>query len=273
VGGGCIARACTAEFVDGSTVFVKTFSQQPGLFEAEAEGLKALRGAEAIRVPQVLAVETDGLVLEWIREGPRKKGFAENFGRRFAQLHQHRGRVCGFTGDNFIGATPQINTPVKGNWQEARKFLGSDWPEFFIERRLRFQVRLASERGHGDELARLLDRAEARIATLLGSAIEAPSLLHGDLWGGNYLVDDRGEPCLIDPAVYFGHREADLAMTRLFGGFEPAFYSAYHQVLPLAPGHRERLPIYQLYHVINHLNLFGGGYYGQAQRILQNLAG
>jgi fructosamine-3-kinase len=132
---------------------------------------------------------------------------------------------------------------------------------------------LAAQRGESGELARLLDRAEARIVELLSAAVEAPSLLHGDLWGGNFIVDERGEACLIDPAVYFGHREADLAMTRLFGGFDSAFYAAYEEAAPLAAGHRERLPIYQLYHVLNHFNLFGGGYREQAWRILRHYAG
>jgi len=131
---------------------------------------------------------------------------------------------------------------------------------------------LAARQGDGGELARLLDRAAARIVELLGASPEPPSLLHGDLWGGNYIVDERGEACLVDPAVYYGHREADLAMTRLFGGFDGAFYAAYDESLPLEPGHRERLPIYQLYHVLNHFNLFGGGYHEQARRILQRYA-
>ena len=114
-----------------------------------------------------------------------------------------------------------------------------------------------------------MDKASTRILELLGQAVEPPSLLHGDLWGGNYIVDERGEACLIDPAVYYGHREADLAMTRLFGGFDRSFYAAYESVAPLAAGHEERLPLYQLYHVLNHFNLFGGGYHGQSRRILQ----
>jgi fructosamine-3-kinase len=141
-----------------------------------------------------------------------------------------------------------------------------------MERRLRFQVRLTAERGHGREFERLLDRAEMCIIELLSSAIEVPVILHGDLWGGNYIVDERGEACLIDPAVYFGHREADLAMTQLFGGFEASFYQAYNEASPLLPGHEDRLAIYQLYHVLNHLNLFGGAYAGQSRRILQRYA-
>lgn len=270
LGGGCIADAAVAGFADGSRVFVKRAGGQPGMFEAEAAGLRALAEAGAIRVPQVLAISQDALALEMIEAAPRKRGFFEDFGRRFAALHQHRGKACGFTGDNFIGSTPQPNQPLDGPWERAAKDDGRGWPEFFLERRLRHQVELAARRG--GELARLLDRAEARILGLLGSGIEPPVILHGDLWGGNYIVDDRGEACLIDPAVYYGHREADLAMTRLFGGFDRAFYAAYEEALPLPRGHDERLPIYQLYHVLNHFNLFGGGYYEQSVRILQRYA-
>ena len=271
LGGGCIADAAVAEFADGSRVFVKRAAGRPGMFEAEAAGLSALAEAGAIRVPRVLAVAKEALVLEMIEGAPRKRGFFEDFGRRFAALHRHRGRACGFDSDNFIGSTPQPNRPLDGPWESVAADDGSGWPHFFLERRLRFQVSLAAQRG-GDELTRLLDRAEARMLELLGCSIEPPVMLHGDLWGGNYIVDERGEACLIDPAVYYGHREADLAMTRLFGGFDGSFYATYDEALPLAPGHEERLPIYQLYHVLNHFNLFGGGYYQQSRRILEHYA-
>jgi fructosamine-3-kinase len=269
IGGGCIADAAVASFADGSRVFVKRAAGLPGMFEREAEGLRALGATGAIRVPRVLAVSPEALVLELIEAAPRRSGFFEDFGRRFADLHAHRGKACGFPHDNFIGSTPQINRPVDAGWEEAEADDGSGWPEFFLRRRLGYQVRLAAEQRGADDLQRLLDTASTRILDLLGLAIEPPSLLHGDLWGGNYIVDERGEACLIDPAVYYGHREADLAMTRLFGGFDPSFYAAYHAAAPLAPGHEERLPIYQLYHVLNHFNLFGGGYHGQSRRILQ----
>ena len=268
LGGGCIADAAVVEFADGSRAFVKRAAGHPGMFACEADGLCALAAAGAIRVPAVLAVAPAALVLEMIESAPRKAGFFEDFGRRFAALHRHRGKSCGFPHDNFIGATPQPNRPLDAAWNEAAPDDGSGWARFFLERRLRFQTRLAAERG-GGELGRLLDRAEGRIVDLLSSAPELPVLLHGDLWGGNFIADETGSACLIDPAVYYGHREADLAMTRLFGGFDGRFYAAYDEALPLAPGHAERLPIYQLYHVLNHFNLFGGGYGEQSRRILQ----
>ena len=272
VGGGCIADAAIAHFSDGSRVFVKQAAGAPEMFEREAQGLSALAEAGAIRVPAVLAVRPEALVLELIPEGTRKPGFSESFGHDFARLHDYRGKTPGFFHDNFIGSTRQCNEPLDAPWDEAAPDDGSMWPRFFMERRLRFQVKLAAKKGHGHELEHVLDRAETHILEHLGAAIEQPSLLHGDLWSGNYLVDDRGAVCLIDPAVYYGHREADLAMTRLFGGFDSSFYAAYAEQSPLAPGHEERLPIYQLYHILNHLNLFGGGYFMQGKRILQRYA-
>jgi fructosamine-3-kinase len=271
LGGGCIADAAVAEFADGSRVFVKRAAGQPAMFAAEAAGLRALQEAGAIRVPRVLAVSEEALVLEMIEAASPRRDFFADFGRRFAGLHQHRGKACGFPSDNFIGSTLQPNRPLDGSWEHAAPDDGSGWPGFFLERRLRFQVDLADQRGRSG-LAQLLDRGQHLIEELLSAATEPPVILHGDLWGGNFIVDERGEACLIDPAVYYGHREADLAMTRLFGGFDSAFYAAYDEALPLAPGHAERLPVYQLYHVLNHFNLFGGAYYDQGRRILMRYA-
>jgi protein-ribulosamine 3-kinase len=272
LGGGCIAEAAVVTFADGSKVFVKRASADLRMFHCEAEGLGALAKADALRVPEVLAVSENALVLEYIAQGRRTSDFFADFGRRFALLHRTRANVCGFSEDNFIGATPQRNRPVEGDWEEAKKGEGQDWPGFFIERRLRFQVELAADKGHGRELCRLLDSVENRIEELLGADVVPPSLLHGDLWGGNFMVDESGRACLIDPAVYFGHREADLAMTRLFGGFDQDFYAAYDEAWPLAPGHMERLPIYQLYHLLNHLNLFGSAYFARSLGILERIA-
>jgi fructosamine-3-kinase len=272
VGGGCIAKANSAIFEDGTRVFVKSASGHGEMFLREAEGLDALAAANAIRVPSVLACSEDTLVLEWIEPAARREGFFARFGRQFARLHQCHGPSCGFPRDNFIGSTPQINRPLGGAWGTVSDPDGEGWPDFFLHRRLRFQTGLARQNGFSSDLDRMLDRAERTIIDRLRSAIEPPSLLHGDLWSGNYMVDERGGACLIDPAAYFGHREADLAMTRLFGGFDEEFYRGYAETAPLMPGHEERLPIYQLYHLLNHLNLFGRSYLGQCESIFRRLS-
>ena len=270
VSGGSIAAAAIASFPDGSEVFVKQAQGNADMFLKESEGLRVLRETGAIRIPKVLAVGDDAIVLEAIQSVAPKPDFSRDFGRRLARLHQHRGRTAGFWSDNYIGLTPQLNAPLGASWQQAESDDGSAWPAFYMERRLSFQVSLAcTNHPGGDVLQSLFTRAEKTMLSILCAATEPASLLHGDLWSGNYLVDDQGEPCLIDPAVHYGHREAELAMTRLFGGFDQEFYSAYTEVSELAEGHEERLPIYQLYHLLNHFNLFGAGYYDQCARILK----
>jgi fructosamine-3-kinase len=269
VSGGSIANAGVATFADGSSVFVKQAAGGPPMFPCEADGLRELRNAGALRVPEVLAVSGHALVLEYIKPGQPGPGFFARFGQQLAQLHRARSKVCGFAADNFIGSTPQANTPLRGSWDCPEDEQGSDWPGFFLQRRLRYQAGLAAQNGHGHDLLQLLERGEPVIGELLQANCEPPSLLHGDLWAGNFMADEHGVPCLIDPAVYYGHREADLAMTRLFGGFDDAFYSAYQEAWPLPGGWQERLPIYQLYHLLNHLNLFGSSYYSRCKGILQ----
>lgn len=262
VAGGCIAGGRRVTLADGRSFFVKQgASLPPSMFAAEARGLEALASERGPRVPRVEAywAGDDGgyIVLEWIEQGGRGPGFAEAFGRALAALHgERRVERFGFDGDNYIGSTPQPN-----GWMES-------WHDFFRERRIGFQTRLARDRG-------LLDAADARaIEAILGrlesllSAPEHPSVLHGDLWGGNYLVDARGEAVLIDPATYYGHREADLAMTELFGGFPPGFYRAYDEAWPLDPGYRDRVDLYNLYHLLNHANIFGGGYVSSVRSIV-----
>ncbi len=253
--GGCISSATLLTLTDGRDVFLKLHDPEPaGLLERESEGLAALERAAAIRTPEVVGVGKVGgkqyLLLEAISESTRPPGFFADLGRRFARLHRGTvGERCGFERDNFIGATPQPN-----GWLDS-------WPEFFARRRLGFQLRLARQRGRSTpELDRLGDRLLAVLESRLEVPGEVPCLLHGDLWSGNLLCDDAGRPVLIDPACYHGHREADLAMTRLFGGFGADFYGAYEEEWPLPPGSAERLDIYKLYHLLNHLNLFGGSY-------------
>ena len=258
--GGDIAQAWRLTSSDGRAIFYKT---APGsMFPAEARGLRELAEPGALRVPEVVAVGDDFLALEAITPGRRGAGFFEDFGRRLAQLHRHSSTHFGFAGDNFIGATPQPNPRVPDG--------PGVWSAWYWEHRLLFQLRVAQQRRLASPtLVRGMARLEAQIPGLLAGSDEPPSLLHGDLWGGNFLVDEQGEPVLIDPAVHYGHREAELGMTMLFGGFPPGFYRAYDQAWPLPSGWRERVPLYQLYHVLNHLNLFGGGYGAHAERIVK----
>jgi len=229
---------------------------------AEAEGLGELAAAGSIRVPRVLAL-VDGesatcLALEWLALGKPDRAVEARFGVDLATLHRHTRERFGWHRDNTIGLSPQVNTP------------DDDWARFWRERRLGFQLELAARRGHSGELRQAGERLSGRLDRLLAGHAPAASLLHGDLWGGNWAAV-RGRPAIFDPAVYYGDREADLAMTRLFGGFGSAFYRAYEEAWPLPPGHEQRLLLYQLYHVLNHLNLFGTGYLGRALQIMRDL--
>jgi protein-ribulosamine 3-kinase len=263
VAGGCIADSQVISTRSGKKYFLKQgFSN--GMFEKEAHGLQELAHPKVIRVPEVISIGNDYLLLEHIENGGRKKDFFENFGYQFALLHKYSSDKFGFFEDNFIGSTPQKNLVSE---EEA-----SHWPTFYWNKRLLFQFRLAEENGYANqELSTLFSKLENELETILKGSEEPPALLHGDLWGGNYMADDSGNPVLIDPAVYYGHREADMAMTKLFGGFSGAFYRAYQETLPLKPGAEKREPVYLLYHVLNHLNLFGAGYFGQAIQLLKQL--
>lgn len=260
VGGGCISNAEKLIMQSGRLYFLKSGSTN-GMFQKEANGLRELAKAGAIRVPEVILADHDFILMEFITSGMRKAGFFESFGRQFARLHRNSSEKFGFYEDNFIGATPQMNIP---NDSEA-----VNWAAFYFNKRLLYQYQLAEKNGYTTEkLKKGFLLLEAKIEFILRGSEEKSSLLHGDLWGGNYLSDEIGNSVLIDPAVYYGHREADLAMTRLFGGFSSEFYEAYHEEFPLTEGSGFREDIYMLYHVMNHLNLFGRGYYFQAERLL-----
>jgi protein-ribulosamine 3-kinase len=242
----------------GERFFVKAnAAARLDMFEAEAAGLADLAAAGAIRVPCPIASGTAGgasfLALEWldIVAGGRDA----TMGRALAALHRHTAAAHGWHRDNTIGTTPQDNTP------------SADWAQFFANRRIAPQLALAERNGHA-ELQRIGDALLAAIPLLLADHAPAPSLLHGDLWSGNAARLADGTPVLFDPAVYYGDRETDLAMCALFGGFGADFHAAYRDAWPLPPGHDLRRDLYNLYHVLNHANLFGGGYVAQAaQRI------
>ncbi len=233
------------------------------MLEAEAIGLEELRAANAVRVPGVLATgstqSTAYLALEWV-DLRRSSAAAEKIlGEQLVRQHSVTAPEFGWQGDNTIGATPQLN---------ARS---NDWVSFFRERRLGHQLGLARANGHTGRLQRRGAELLAHMDAFFAAHRAVPSLLHGDLWGGNWGVDARGAPVIFDPAVYFGDREADIAMTRLFGGFGPSFHAAYEAAWPLEQGAEIRVTLYNLYHVLNHLNLFGGGYLRQAESMLDRL--
>jgi len=245
-------------------VFVKTapLARETAL-EAEAEALSELAAASAVRVPAVLGFGTSGdrafLALEWIEFGPVRPGTEARLGEGLARLHRTTADRFGWHRDNTIGATPQRN-----EWT-------ADWPEFFARHRLGFQLDLAARSGDG---GRWLGRGRQlceRVAAFFAGYMPQPSLLHGDLWGGNWAADASGAPVIFDPATYYGDREADLAMTHLFGGFGREFYAAYEAAWPLDRGASARRDLYNLYHVLNHVNLFGGGYRAQAERMIDRL--
>lgn len=260
IGGGCISFAEKLVLQSGRSYFLKSGSRN-GMFIKEADGLRELVKPGVIRIPEVMLVNDDFILLEFIGTGYKKAGFFESFGRQFAMLHRYHSERFGFYEDNFIGNSPQKNV---SDDNEAH-----NWPLFYLNNRLLFQLHLAETKGYATEkLRKGFHLLEDKIETILSGSGEEPSLLHGDLWGGNYLSDEKGNAVLIDPAVYYGHREADLAMTELFGGFSAEFYNSYKEEFPLKEGAEYRQDIYKLYHVMNHLNLFGMGYCSQAECLL-----
>lgn len=256
--GGCINDSEIITTRSGKNFFVKTNNNSASeMFQCEANGLNELANANVIRVPRVIYTSEDFLILENIQQKSKCKTFWEDFGRGFAQLHKYTSTTFGFYEDNYIGSTPQLNLVGKNE--------SENWTEFYFQNRLLFQFKLAEEKGYtGIQLRESFAKLENKIELILNDINILPSLLHGDLWNGNFITDELGNACLIDPAVYYGHREADLAMTKLFGGFDSKFYSSYNEVFPLDDGYEYRENIYKLYHVLNHLNLFGSGYYQQA---------
>jgi protein-ribulosamine 3-kinase len=264
VSGGCISNAYKLNTKTGKNYFLKFNDRTSNdMFLKEANGLRELSKAGAIRVPEVVLAEKPFILLEFIVSNRPNKNFFEEFGRKFAEMHKYSVDSFGFFEDNYIGSTDQINIA-----SETEKM---NWKEFYWNKRILFQYKLAETNGFAEsELKQGIRELEAKISKILSGSEEAPSLLHGDLWGGNYMSDENGNACLIDPAVYYGHREADLAMTKLFGGFDLQFYSSYNEAFPLKEGWQYRENIYKLYHVLNHLNLFGRGYYSHAVSLINS---
>lgn len=258
--GGCIHQAAWWEGACGRAYFIKTNDQVGmSLFAAEAKGLAAIDAAHTIRVPQVIctgqtAAGTAFLVLEAI--AMQRRGPSAWMGHQLAALHRVEGEAFGWESDNFIGRTPQKNGRC------------ADWVDFFRTQRLEYQFQLAARKGLSiPEFAVLLEECEV----FFENYTPRPSLLHGDLWRGNAGFTAAGEPILFDPAVYYGDRETDIAFTAMFGGFDSSFYQGYATTYPLDAGFARRKPLYNLYHELNHYNLFGGSYGSQAQHTAKQL--
>ena len=259
--GGSINNAFRLETSAGN-FFMKynRASAYPGMFEKEARGLSLLYRADEIRIPKVIAhgvADTHTFViLEYLESSSKKNDFWEDFGRKLAALHTHTSEHFGLDHDNYIGSLPQQND------------IHDRWTDFFREERLMVQMEMAARSGLlTSSLRQGFDRLFMRIDELFPE--EAPSLIHGDLWSGNYMVDENGMASIIEPAVYYGFREMDIGMSRLFGVFGGNFYDAYNEAWPMKPGWQERLEICNLYPLMVHVNLFGTGYVGSVESILK----
>lgn len=261
VAGGDINRAFRATLRDGRAIFVKHRDGMGEAYRAEAEGLAWLADAGALRLPEVIATGNDApafLALEWIERGTAAADHDENLGRGLAMLHRAGAASFGHPADNWIATLPQANTP------------SPTWPDFYAHHRLLPLARQAvNSRLLPDETLRRLENLTARLPDLCGPA-EPAARLHGDLWGGNAITGPRGEPVLIDPAVYGGHREMDLAMMRLFGGFSSRVFDSYDDAWPLQAGHEDRVKLFQLYPLLVHVLLFGGSYATQFTAALRH---
>ena len=261
VSGGSINHAARLDTTNG-TFFLKandTFLY-PGMFEKEAHGLQLLKETKLFTIPEVvLTGEEEGLaflILRHMESKLKNKNFWESFGNSLAKIHKLTSQSFGFSENNYIGSLVQSN-------REHNR-----WTNFFIEERLEKQLQLAVSAGRIDSSdSNFFNRIYTRYESL--ATEEPPALIHGDLWSGNIITGTNGEPCLVDPAVYYGHREMDISMTRLFGGFDEEFYTSYNSEYPLQSGFEERMDIHNLYPLMVHVNLFGGSYLNQVKNIVR----
>ena len=263
VGGGCINSAYQLQTSEHSYFIKLNQPQLLSMFEAEARGLEEMAALNCVRVPQVICHgQADGhsyLVLEHIELDSLRGQANKLLGKQLAQLHQHTQPFFGWHINNTIGSTPQFNNREQ------------DWLIFWQQHRLDQQLKFTTQNGFGGRLQDKGQRLSNNLHYFFEGYSPSPSLLHGDLWGGNAAADPQGNPVIFDPACYYGDRETDIAMTELFGGFGGDFFSAYQAEYPLDPGYKVRKTLYNLYHILNHVNLFGGGYLGQAESMIEQL--
>ena len=261
VGGGCINQAARIRY--GNTRYFVKLNTASGydMFAAEAQGLTELRESKTLKIPEPLCVGSNARSAWLVMENLSLGGQGSNalLGEKLADMHRVTRDAFGWDIDNTIGSTPQENA-----WLD-------DWIDFWRVRRLRFQLDLAARQGAGRGLLSKVERLIDEFPALFDGYRPLASLLHGDLWSGNYAFTSTNEPVIFDPAVYYGDREADIAMTELFGGFGRDFYAAYNNAWSLDAGYPVRKTLYNLYHILNHFNLFGGGYASQAQRMTESL--
>lgn len=258
--GGSINEVLLLETSVGKKVLkLNKAARFPGMFEAEKEGLETLQNTETIDIPEVLGCgkvkDSSYLLLEYKAPGKQKTNFWSIFAEQLADLHKTTAPEFGFQSDNYIGSLPQQNdsSPTA--------------TDFYIDMRLKPQLSLASKKGFSFSSVEI---TLANMASVIPE--EPPALIHGDLWSGNYLVNEYGAPCFIDPAVSFASREMDLAMMKLFGGFPAHFFARYAEVFPLEPGFDERIPLWQLYYLLVHLNIFGSSYLSGVDKILKDFS-
>jgi len=268
LGGGCINETYQLTTSAKKSFFLKTNKNAPpDMFPMEAKGLEEIKSAQVLLTPQVLQINAHFLLLEFIKVQKKTPGFFSTFGRLLANHHKRPAIGWGYPSNNYIGANPQVSPLITYRPENSLR----DWAQFYFENRILYQLKLAEKNHLSDpNLARLIGQLELKVPEILADGEEPPAILHGDLWSGNFLINQDHLPVLIDPAVYYGHREADLAMTKLFGGFSNDFYTAYNETYPLKPGYKFRENLYHLYHVLNHLNLFGKSYYGQCIALIQS---
>jgi len=258
--GGSIADSYLLE-TNTSKFFCKSYLDKPEIIQAEVDGLLAIKKTKTIKTPKIIAYDSDILILEYIEQSSSTDKSMKLLGENLANMHLCFGESYGYERDNFIGRTPQKNTPTY-----------KEWSRFYWDNRLKFQFDLLQAKGLLDsELESAASWLEKKINQILDGSEEKPSPIHGDLWSGNYLISTDQTAYLIDPAFCYAHRELELAMTKLFGGFTHEFYQLYNSIYPLIKGHEKREPVYTLYHLLNHINLFGVSYRGQSLACIKQL--